>query len=119
MPELAPLEWPIHFPRSRTSRGRLLPHRGFLWWCSLLPGSCLLSRRIEGILDGLTCVEQHCLAGGDLDGLCGLWIPPLACRSRRHIERAEARDTHRLAGNEGIADGVYHGLHRLAHHRLV
>jgi hypothetical protein len=46
-----------------------------------------------------------------LDGLSGLWIPPLACGSRSHIERAKARDTDRIAGHEGIEDGVYDGLH--------
>src|SRR6516164_11467071 len=97
----------------------LLPHRGFLWWCSILSGSCLRGRRIECILDGLACVEPHCLAGCDFDGLSGLWIPPLTCRSRRHIERAETSDTDRFAGHEGIEDGVYRGLDRLAHRRLV
>ena len=37
------------------------------------------------------------------DGLSGLRIPPLACRSRRHIERSEARDTDRFAGHKGRA----------------
>jgi hypothetical protein len=40
-----------------------------------------------GIFDGLACVESHSLAGCDLDGLSGLWIPPFACRPRRHIEK--------------------------------
>jgi gluconolactonase len=53
----------------RASRGSLLPHRGFLWWCSLLPGSSFRNRWIESIFDGLACVEPHCLAGCDLDGL--------------------------------------------------
>ena len=66
--------------RSRTSRGRLLRHRGFLWWCSILSGS-LRGRRIECILDGLACVEPHCLAGCDFYRLSGLWILPLTCRS--------------------------------------
>src|SRR5271156_101779 len=118
---LAPDQWILcrtggptiaHEPKSqaRAARGRLLPRCGFLWWCSLLPGSRLCSRRIERVLDGLACAEPYCLAGCDLDGLSRLWIPPLACRSRRHIERAEARDTDRLARHEGIEDGVYHGL---------
>jgi hypothetical protein len=85
--------WPKNLSRSRpsrTSRGRLLSHRGFLWWCRLLPGSRLRSRRIEGIFDGLACVEPHRLAGCDLDGLSGLRIPPPACGPRRHIENVIA-----------------------------
>ena len=110
---------PVAVPVLRTSRGRLLPHRGFLWWCRLLPRSRLRSRRIEGIFDGLACVEPHRLAGCDLDGLSGLRIPPLACGPRRHIENAKAGDTDRVAGQEGIENGVYHGLHRVARRRLV
>ena len=64
-------------------------------------------RRIERIFDGLACVEPHCLGGCDLDGLSGLWIPPLACGPRRHIENAKAGDTDRLAGQEGVENGVY------------
>jgi hypothetical protein len=58
---------------SRTSRGGLLPRRGFLCRWSLLPGSHLRIRRIEGIFDGLACVEPHSLAGCDLDvsPVCG------------------------------------------------
>src|SRR6266446_7182918 len=97
----------------------LLPHRGFLWRCRLLPGSPLPSRRIEGIFDGLACVEPYCLAGCDFDGFPGSWIPPLACGPRRHIEIAKAGDTDHLAGQEAIENGVYHGLHRLACRRLV
>jgi hypothetical protein len=37
------------------------------------------------------------------DRLSGLRIPPLACRSRCHIKRSEARDTDRFAGREGRA----------------
>jgi hypothetical protein len=114
--------WPKHLPRPGLphSRGCLLPRRGFLWWrCRLLPASPLRSRRIEGIFAGLTCVESHCLAGCDFDALSGLWIPPLACGARRHIENAEAGDTNRLAGQEGIKNGVYHGLHRLARRYYV
>src|SRR6202030_3911035 len=87
---------------SRTSRGGLLPRRGFLCRWSLLPGSHLRIRRIEGIFDGLACVEPHSLAGCDLDGFSGLWIPPLACGPRRHIENAKAVDTERVAGQESI-----------------
>src|ERR1700747_239098 len=93
-------------PPSRTSRGRLLSHRGFLWRCRLLPGTRLRSRRIEGIFDALGCMETHYLAGWDLDGLSGLWIPPVACGPRRHIENAKAVDTDRVAGQEGVEDGV-------------
>jgi len=64
-------------------------------------------------------VEPHCLAGCDLDGLSGLSIPPLACGPRRHIENAKAGDSDRVAGQEGIENGVYHGLHRVARRRLV
>ena len=98
---------------------KLLPHRGFLWWCSLLPGSPLLSRCIEGIFDDLACVESHSLAGCDLDGLSGLWIPPFACRPRRHTENAKSGDTDRIPGDEGIENGLYHGLHGLACRSLV
>jgi hypothetical protein len=59
-------------------------------------------------------VESHCLAGCDLDALSGSWIPPLACGPRRHIENTEAGDTDCLPGQEGIENGVYDGLHRLA-----
>src|SRR6266853_5676215 len=99
------------------SERRLLPHRGFLWWYRLLPGGRLRRRRIEGIFDGLACVESHCLAGRDFDALPGSWISPLACGPRRHIENAEAGDTDRLAGQEALENGVYHGLHRLARRR--
>src|SRR5215813_5933863 len=71
-------------------------------WCSLLPGSPLLGRWIEGIFDGLACVESHSLAGCDLDGLYALWIPPFPCRSRRHTENAKSGDTDRIPGDEGI-----------------
>ena len=64
-------------------------------------------------------MEPHYLAGCDLDGLSGLRIPPLACGPRRHIENAKARDTDRVAGQEGIENGVYHGLHRVARRRVV
>jgi hypothetical protein len=64
-------------------------------------------------------VEPHCLAGCDFDGFSGSWIPPLACGQRRHIENAKAEDTDRLAGQEALENGVYHGLHRLACRRLV
>ena len=37
------------------------------------------------------------------DRLSGLRIPPLACRSRCHIKRSEARDTDRFADREGRA----------------
>ena len=91
---------------SQHSRGCLRPRRGFPWrWCRLLPASRLRSRRIEGIFDGLACVESHCLAGCDFDVLSGLWVPP-ACGARRHIENAEAGDTDRLAGQEGIKEAV-------------
>src|SRR5215469_7886110 len=122
MPELAVRD------RQRVCRGHgapvhrkecLLPHRGFLWWCSLLPRSPLRSRRIEGILHGLASVETHCLAGCDFDALSGSWIPPLACGPRCHIENAEPGDTDRLAGHEGIENRVYRGLYRLTRHRLV
>src|SRR5258708_14506315 len=109
----------VAVPALRTSRGRLLPHRGFLWWCRLLPRSRLRSRRVEGIFDHLAGVEPHCLAGCDLDGLSGLWIPPLACGPRRHLENAKAGDTDRVAGQKSIANGGYPGLHRLAPPRLV
>jgi len=98
VPELAPRGMAKVFARSQRSHksiGRLLPHRGFLWWCSLLPRGPLRSRRIEGIFDGLACAELHCLAGCDLDGLASLWIPPLACRPRRHIENSKSGDTDR------------------------
>ena len=78
-----------------------------------------MGRWIEGIFDGLACVESHSLAGGDLDGLSGLWIPPLAWRARRHIESAKSGDTDRIPGDEGIENGIYHGLHRLARGSLV
>src|SRR5882757_9836129 len=67
------------------SERRLLPHRGFLWWYRLLPGGRLRRRRIEGIFNGLACVESHSLAGRDFDALPGSWIPPLACGPPRHI----------------------------------
>src|SRR5882762_9905668 len=95
----------------------LLPHRGFLRRGGLLARSPLW--RIEGILDGLACVEPHCLAGCDFDGRSALWIPPLASGPCCHIESAEAGDTDRLASQEGIENGVYHGLHRLPCRRLV
>jgi hypothetical protein len=57
------------------------------------------------------------------DGLSGLRIPPLACRSRRHIERSEARDTDRFAGYEGRARRAGKGRDEaagaaIAQHRL-
>jgi len=55
-------------------------------------------------------VESHSLAGRDFDALPGSWIPPLACGPPRHIENAEAGDTDRLAGQEALENGVYHGL---------
>jgi hypothetical protein len=64
-------------------------------------------------------VEPHCLAGCDLDGLSGLWISPLACRPRRHLEDPKSGDTDLLAGHEGIENSVCHGLHGLARHCLV
>ena len=76
-------------------------------------------RASDRTANGVAVVESHCLAGCDLDALSGSWIPPLACGPRRHIENAEAGDTDRLAGQEGIENGVYHGLHRLARRRLV
>src|SRR6516162_3337721 len=82
-------------------------------------GGPLLSRWIEGIFDDLACVESHSLAGCDLDGLSGLWIPPFACRPRRHIENAKSGDTDRIPGDEGVENGIYHGLYRLARHSLV
>src|ERR1700732_3972794 len=115
-------EGPKHLPlspHSRTSRGRLPPHCGFLWCWRLLPGSPLRSRRIEGIFGGLACVEPHCFAGCDLDGLAGLRIPPLACRPRRHIESAKSGDTDRIPSHEGIENGVHYGLNRLAGSSLV
>jgi hypothetical protein len=64
-------------------------------------------------------VKPHCLAGCDLDGLSGLWIPPFTCRPRRHIENAKSGDTDRIPGHEGIENGIYHGLHRPARRSLV
>jgi hypothetical protein len=58
-------------------------------------------------------------AGCDVDRRPGLRIPPLARGPRRHIERAESGDMDRLAGHEGIENGVYRGFNRLAHRRLV
>ena len=103
----------------RAKRASRLSHRGFPWWCSLLPGSPLRCRWIEGIFDGLACVESHSLASGDLNRLSGSWIPPFACRPRRHIEDAKSGDTDRIPGDEGIENGIYHGLHRLARRSLV
>jgi hypothetical protein len=54
------------------------------------------------------------LWGRGSDGLSGLWIPPFACRPRRHIENAKSGDTDRIPGDEGIENGIDHGLHRLA-----
>jgi hypothetical protein len=64
-------------------------------------------------LPALACMGPHCLPGCDFDGLSGLGIPSLACRPRRHVESAESGDTDRLAGHEGIKNGVYRGLNRL------
>jgi len=61
---------------------------------------------IEGIFDGLACVESHSLAGCDLDGLSGLWIPPFACGPRRHIENAKSGDTDRIPDDESIENGI-------------
>jgi hypothetical protein len=44
-------------------------------------GAPLLNRWIEGIFDDLACVESHSLAGCDLDGLAGLWIPPVCVQA--------------------------------------
>ena len=82
-------------------------------------GGPFRSRWIESIFDGFACVEPHCLAGCDLDGLSGLWIPPFTCRPRRHIENAKSGDTDRIPGHEGIENGIYHGLHRLARRSMV
>src|SRR6516162_3358064 len=88
----------------------LLPHRGFL--CRSGPLARSPVGPIEGILDRLPCVEPHCLAGCDLDGLSALWISPLAGGPCRHIEGTEAGDTDCLSSHEGIENGVYYGLHR-------
>jgi hypothetical protein len=73
--------------------GRLLSHRGFLSWCRLLAGGRF--RRIERIFDGLACVEPHCFAGGDFDGLSALWIRPLAGGRCRHIKLVGSRQAKR------------------------
>jgi hypothetical protein len=82
---------------SRTSRGGLLPRRGFLCRWGLLPGSHLRIRRIEGIFDGLACGNRTALLAAIwmVSPVCGfrrLWIRPLVCGPRRHIENAEAGD---------------------------
>jgi hypothetical protein len=43
-----------------------------------------------------------------------LRIPPITRRPCRYIESAEARDTHRVPSREGVENGGYNGLHRLA-----
>jgi hypothetical protein len=51
--------------------------------------------------------------GRDFNTLPGLWIPPVTRRPCRHIESAEAEDSHRLSGYEGFENGLYYRLHRV------
>ena len=126
----------ISTPGHRTSRRRqrgalpawslriVIGHGVFLLeqgYCLLGRDGSLWSRRllvanapwwVEGIFDGLPCVEAHCLAGRNFNTLPGLWIPPVARRPCRHIEGAEAGDSHRFSGYEGFENGLYYRLHR-------
>jgi hypothetical protein len=88
----------------------LLGRGGSLWSCRLLVANA--SWWVEGIFDGLPCVEPHCLAGRNFNTLPRLWIPPVARRPCRHIESAEAGDSYRLSGYEGFENGLYYRLHR-------
>ena len=137
---LAPamISTPGHWASRRRQRGPCQPglprivigHGVFLLeqgYCLLGRAGSLRSRRllianaswwVEGIFDGLPCLEPHCLAGRNFNTLPGLWILPVARRPCRHIESAEAGNSYRLSGYEGFENDLYYRLHRFGCHCL-
>jgi len=75
------------------------------------------STAIDGLSGRESAAAAGCAAG---TSVCTRYTR-IACAMFlcRHIESAEARNTHRLSSHEGIENGVYDGLHRLSCRPLV